>query len=147
MLQEYFGNMQPCKSTSETRHVAPVFASFRRLPALARQLQRMLKAGLPAWSSRGFILCPGKPTRVGTFRVGCIGAIDSKAVFPAVAAIGATMAEPGASRLSAGQAASGVRRANLQGTRRRMLDNSRRWHHGAEARAGIRRAGAAVDTA
>jgi len=40
---------------------------------------------------RGFILYPGKLTRVETFRVGCIGAIDSALMQRAVDAIAATL--------------------------------------------------------
>ena len=42
---------------------------------------------------RGFILYPGKLTRVETFRVGCIGAIGSSDITAAVNAIGETLRE------------------------------------------------------
>jgi 2-aminoethylphosphonate-pyruvate transaminase len=45
--------------------------------------------------ARGFILYPGKLTRVDTFRVGCIGAIDAAAMRGAVAAIGEALQEMG----------------------------------------------------
>ena len=44
---------------------------------------------------QGFILYPGKLTAVDTFRVGCIGAIDSAVMRRAVAAIGAALDEMG----------------------------------------------------
>ena len=40
----------------------------------------------------GFILYPGKLTRIDTFRVGCIGCIDESVISRAVAAVGATLA-------------------------------------------------------
>jgi len=49
---------------------------------------------------RGFILYPGKLTQVETFRVGCIGAIDSATLRRAVAAIGATVREMGIQRMA-----------------------------------------------
>ncbi len=45
--------------------------------------------------ARGYILYPGKLTQVETFRVGCIGAIDSNEMRNVVAAIGATLKEMG----------------------------------------------------
>ena len=42
---------------------------------------------------KGFILYPGKLTAVDTFRVGCIGAIDSAVMRQVVAAIGETLSE------------------------------------------------------
>ncbi len=42
-------------------------------------------------AARGFILYPGKLTRVDTFRVGCIGAIDTQHMRSAVQAIGAVL--------------------------------------------------------
>ena len=45
--------------------------------------------------ARGFILYPGKLTRAETFRVGCIGAIDTGDIVLAVAAIGDTLRELG----------------------------------------------------
>ena len=44
---------------------------------------------------KGFILYPGKLTTADTFRVGCIGAIDTKDMHRAVAAIGAALKEMG----------------------------------------------------
>jgi 2-aminoethylphosphonate-pyruvate transaminase len=45
--------------------------------------------------SRGYILYPGKLTRLETFRVGCIGAIDSNEMRNVVTAIGATLQDMG----------------------------------------------------
>ncbi len=45
----------------------------------------------------GYILYPGKLTQVETFRVGCIGAIDTNEMHNAVAAIGRTLARLGIS--------------------------------------------------
>ncbi|MBM3115406.1 2-aminoethylphosphonate--pyruvate transaminase [Jeongeupia naejangsanensis] len=45
--------------------------------------------------ARGFVLYPGKLTEVETFRVGCIGAIDSAEIGQAVAAIADALAELG----------------------------------------------------
>lgn len=47
--------------------------------------------------ARGFILYPGKLTRVETFRVGCIGAIDAEQLRAAVAAVGEALADIGVS--------------------------------------------------
>ena len=44
---------------------------------------------------RGFILYPGKLTRLETFRVGCIGAIDHAEIDQALAALGAALADLG----------------------------------------------------
>ncbi len=46
---------------------------------------------------QGFVLYPGKLTQIETFRVGCIGAIDSKDLFNAVQAIGKTLRALGVS--------------------------------------------------
>ena len=51
---------------------------------------------------RGFILYPGKLTTVETFRVGCIGAIESGAMRQAVAAVAAVLREMGV-KLHVGQ--------------------------------------------
>lgn len=50
---------------------------------------------------RGFILYPGKLTTVETFRVGCIGAIDARALKGAVAAIAQVLREMGVKRIKA----------------------------------------------
>lgn len=44
---------------------------------------------------RGFILYPGKLTQVETFRIGCIGALDTHDIEKAVAAVGDTLREAG----------------------------------------------------
>ncbi len=44
---------------------------------------------------RGFILYPGKLTRIETFRVGCIGALDTRDIEKVVAAVGAALHEAG----------------------------------------------------
>lgn len=49
----------------------------------------------------GFILYPGKLTRVETFRVGCIGAIDAGQMRAAVRAVGEALAAMGISGLAA----------------------------------------------
>lgn len=49
----------------------------------------------------GFILYPGKLTRVETFRVGCIGAIDADQMRAAVAAVGAALTSMGIHGLTA----------------------------------------------
>ncbi len=49
----------------------------------------------------GFILYPGKLTRVETFRVGCIGAIDTDQMRAAVAAVGEALASMGIRSLTA----------------------------------------------
>ena len=46
---------------------------------------------------KGFILYPGKLTQVETFRVGCIGALDTHDVAKVVHAVGATLREMGVS--------------------------------------------------
>jgi 2-aminoethylphosphonate-pyruvate transaminase len=50
---------------------------------------------------RGFILYPGKLTAVDTFRVGCIGAIDSEILRQAVAAIAEVSLSMGVHRFAA----------------------------------------------
>ena len=45
--------------------------------------------------ARGYLLYPGKLTQVETFRVGCIGAIDSNEMRNVVAAIADTLKEMG----------------------------------------------------
>ena len=49
---------------------------------------------------KGFILYPGKLTQLDTFRVGCIGAIGSDEMRPAVNAIRDTLAEMGIRRVT-----------------------------------------------
>jgi 2-aminoethylphosphonate-pyruvate transaminase len=49
---------------------------------------------------RGFILYPGKLTAVDTFRVGCIGAIDSDVLRQAVGAAAAALRDMGVRRFA-----------------------------------------------
>jgi 2-aminoethylphosphonate-pyruvate transaminase len=68
---------------------APIIVTFHapRDPAYAfPELYRRVR-------ERGFILYPGKLTRVETFRVGCIGAIDHAVIRSAVAAVGEALDE------------------------------------------------------
>ncbi|NJD87841.1 MAG: 2-aminoethylphosphonate--pyruvate transaminase [Betaproteobacteria bacterium] len=48
---------------------------------------------------RGYILYPGKLTRVETFRVGCIGAIDANEMRNVVSAVAATLKDMGVSKM------------------------------------------------
>ena len=50
--------------------------------------------------ARGYILYPGKLTQVETFRVGCIGAIDSNEMRNVVSAIAATLEEMGVKQVA-----------------------------------------------
>jgi 2-aminoethylphosphonate-pyruvate transaminase len=50
--------------------------------------------------ARGYILYPGKLTQVETFRVGCIGAIDSNEMRNVAAAIGETLKEMGVKQVA-----------------------------------------------
>lgn len=52
---------------------------------------------------KGFILYPGKLTKVETFRVGCIGAVDADVMRRAVGAIEASLEEMGVSGLAPSQ--------------------------------------------
>jgi len=49
--------------------------------------------------ARGYILYPGKLTKVETFRVGCIGAIDANEMRNVVSAVAETLREMGVSRM------------------------------------------------
>jgi 2-aminoethylphosphonate-pyruvate transaminase len=83
---------------------APIIVTFHA-PADPRYEFRRFYENVRA---RGFILYPGKLTKVETFRVGCIGAIDSRVMREAVAAIGASVADLGIQmRPSAGALAAG----------------------------------------
>lgn len=53
------------------------------------------KAFYQAAKAHGFILYPGKLTQIETFRVGCIGAIDSKEIEQAVHAVALALADLG----------------------------------------------------
>ena len=50
--------------------------------------------------ARGYILYPGKLTQVETFRVGCIGAIDSNEMRNVVSAVAETLKEMGVQQVS-----------------------------------------------
>lgn len=56
--------------------------------------------------AKGFILYPGKLTEVDTFRIGCIGDIDSRVMHDAVRAIEETLAEMGVKQISPEEAVS-----------------------------------------
>ncbi len=75
---------------------APIIVTFHSPPDPAYRFAQFYERV----RERGFILYPGKLTRVETFRVGCIGAIDSSALRRAVTAIGATVREMGIRRIS-----------------------------------------------
>ncbi|MBJ9668219.1 2-aminoethylphosphonate--pyruvate transaminase [Burkholderia cenocepacia] len=66
---------------------APVIVTFHAPDHPAYDFRRFYDAVRGA----GFILYPGKLTRLETFRVGCIGAIDAGDIRRAVAAIGAAV--------------------------------------------------------
>jgi 2-aminoethylphosphonate-pyruvate transaminase len=55
--------------------------------------------------ARGYILYPGKLTRVETFRVGCIGAIDANEMRNVVSAVAETLKEMGVKQISPAKAA------------------------------------------
>jgi 2-aminoethylphosphonate-pyruvate transaminase len=50
--------------------------------------------------AKGYILYPGKLTKLETFRVGCIGAIDPNEMRNVVSAVGETLAEMGIEQVS-----------------------------------------------
>jgi 2-aminoethylphosphonate-pyruvate transaminase len=70
---------------------APIIVTFHA-PA---NPQYDFKAFYAAVRARGFILYPGKLTQVETFRVGCIGAIDSTDIDRAVHAVALAMKDMG----------------------------------------------------
>lgn len=70
---------------------APIIVTFRA-PADSRY---QFKAFYDAAKKRGFILYPGKLTKVETFRVGCIGAIGQNEMQQAVNAVADTLREMG----------------------------------------------------
>jgi 2-aminoethylphosphonate-pyruvate transaminase len=55
--------------------------------------------------ARGYILYPGKLTRVETFRVGCIGAIDHNEMRNAASAVAETLREMGIEQAAPAKAA------------------------------------------
>lgn len=75
----------------DPRVQAPVIVTFHapRDPAYA------FGAFYEAVRANGYVLYPGKLTTIDTFRVGCIGAIDSNEMRQAVAAIGRALATLG----------------------------------------------------
>jgi 2-aminoethylphosphonate-pyruvate transaminase len=64
-------------------HQAPIIVTFHAPTAAGYKFATLYESA----RSQGFILYPGKLTQVETFRVGCIGAIDSTVILEAVAAI------------------------------------------------------------
>ena len=70
---------------------APIIVTFHA-PADPRY---QFKAFYEAVKKRGFILYPGKLTKLETFRVGCIGAIGTNEMQQAVNAVAATLGEMG----------------------------------------------------
>ena len=79
------------------RHLqAPIIVTFHSPPDPAYDFGQFYRRV----RERGFVLYPGKLTRVETFRVGCIGAIDAATLRRAVEAIGATVREMGIRRIA-----------------------------------------------
>ena len=70
---------------------APIIVTFR-WPADPRFA---FDAFYDALAQRGFLIYPGKLTRAQSFRIGCIGAIDSDTMRAAVSALGEVMCELG----------------------------------------------------
>ena len=70
---------------------APIIVTFHA-PADAAYDFRQFYAAVRA---RGYILYPGKLTQVETFRVGCIGAIDSNEMRNVVSAVEQALLELG----------------------------------------------------
>jgi 2-aminoethylphosphonate-pyruvate transaminase len=68
---------------------APVIVTFHAPP----DANYNFKAFYEKVKSRGYILYPGKLTQVETFRVGCIGAIDSNEMRNVVSAVAETLRE------------------------------------------------------
>jgi 2-aminoethylphosphonate-pyruvate transaminase len=76
---------------------APIIVTFHAPPDPAysfKELYRRVR-------DQGFILYPGKLTAVETFRVGCIGAIDSDTIRRAVSAVAQSLQEMGVHRVAA----------------------------------------------
>jgi 2-aminoethylphosphonate-pyruvate transaminase len=76
---------------------APIIVTFHAPPDPAYEFKQFYSRV----RDRGFILYPGKLTTVETFRVGCIGAIDSTAIKQAVSAVADVLREMGVNRLAA----------------------------------------------
>ncbi len=66
---------------------APIIVTFHRPPGLEYETFGA------ALKERGFVIYPGKLTKLDTFRIGCIGAIDAKVMSAAVDAVAQTMRE------------------------------------------------------
>ena len=76
---------------------APIIVTFHAPPDSAYEFKEFYRRV----RERGYILYPGKLTAVETFRVGCIGAIDSGAIKQAVNAVADVLREMGVHRLAA----------------------------------------------
>jgi 2-aminoethylphosphonate-pyruvate transaminase len=70
---------------------APIILTFHAPAHPAYDFRRFYESA----RAKGFILYPGKLTKIETFRVGCIGAIGSAEMRQAVDAVAATLAEMG----------------------------------------------------
>lgn len=77
-------------------HQAPIIVTFHA-PADPRYTYKELYERVRA---KGFILYPGKLTRIETFRVGCIGAIDHLTIAAAVGAVSEAAREIGVEELA-----------------------------------------------
>jgi 2-aminoethylphosphonate-pyruvate transaminase len=70
---------------------APIIVTFHAPADPAYDFKRFYAAV----RERGYVLYPGKLTQVETFRVGCIGAIDSNEMRNVVTAVGAALKDLG----------------------------------------------------
>lgn len=75
---------------------APIIVTFHAPPDPAYEFREFYRRV----RERGFVLYPGKLTAVETFRVGCIGAIDSSVMRKAVDAVAAVLKDLGVRRIS-----------------------------------------------
>jgi 2-aminoethylphosphonate-pyruvate transaminase len=73
----------------DARVQAPIIVTFHRPPRLDFE---KLHEGL---RRRGYVIYPGKLTKIDTFRIGCIGAIDEAVITGAVAAVADVLKELG----------------------------------------------------
>jgi 2-aminoethylphosphonate-pyruvate transaminase len=69
-------------------------------PSTRRRPAYNFKAFYEKVKARGYILYPGKLTQVETFRVGCIGAIDSNEMRNVVSAVKATLQDMGIKKVA-----------------------------------------------
>ena len=69
------------------RFQAPIIVTFHAPAHPAYDFKRFYAAV----RQRGFVLYPGKLTRIDTFRIGCIGAIDTTVIDAMLAAAEATL--------------------------------------------------------